>query len=211
VLNQAIPFILKELVELFGQGHVYVTDGYSTHQARQELKLEKDHDRDAYVIACSVLGTEDTDFRADDLFESLEIRQYRRQDRAIIKAQTERTYKLNSKTVAKNRKKRMDQKDDSLAEWYQKTLKEVGREQANAMRSRLTVLKSTRRYNDPNRIMPGSVFLYEGKRHILSGQLTGGKYYRAVGHEEVGHNGKPANFPAKKCRIVADNTGLVAV
>jgi hypothetical protein len=211
VLNQAIPFILKELVELLGQGHVYVTDGYTTHQVRQELEIEKHHDRDAYVIACSVLDTKDTGFKADDLFESLEIRQFRRQDRAIIKSQTERTYKLDGKTVAKNRMKRMDQKGDSLADWYRKTLKEVGREQANAMRSQLTVLKSTRRYNNPDRIIPGAVFLYQGKRHILSGQLTGGKYYRAVGQEDAGLSGKPKNFPARECRIVANNTGLIAV
>lgn len=72
------------------------------------------------------------------------------------------------------------------------------------MRSRLTAAKSQRRYNAPSRILPGTVFLYDGKRHVLSGQLTGGKYFRAVGDAKT-------NYPASKCRIVRKNEGLVFI
>ena len=72
------------------------------------------------------------------------------------------------------------------------------------MRSRLTVKKSHRRYNNPERILPGAVFLYKGERHVMSGTLTGGEYLRAVG------DGK-TNYPVKECRIVKRNQGLVFI
>ncbi|MFQ9045210.1 MAG: hypothetical protein ACLR6D_06350 [Anaerobutyricum hallii] len=51
--------------------------------------------------------------------------------------------------------------------------------------------------------MPGAEFIYENQRYILSGQLTNGKYYRAVGSTQ--------NFPAAKFRIRRHNRGLVFV
>ncbi|MDO9492651.1 RRXRR domain-containing protein [Acetobacterium sp.] len=203
VLNQAIPYILEGYVALLGEGHVFVTDGYTTHQMREAMALEKNHDQDAYVIACSILNSENEAFAVDTV-ESQEIRQFRRHDRAIIKSQNERTYKLDGVVVAKNRKKRMDQKDDSLQDWYLKTMRQWGRNEADTLRSRLKVEKSRRRYNNPDRVMPGAVFLYEKKRYVLQGQLTGGAYYRAVGQGN-------RNFPAKQCHIVAGNNGLVAI
>lgn len=41
----------------------------------------------------------------------------------------------------------MDQKTDSLEDWYADMAKKHGKTQADAMRSRLTVIKSTRYYN----------------------------------------------------------------
>ena len=72
------------------------------------------------------------------------------------------------------------------------------------MRSRLTVQKSRRYYNDPERILPGAKFLYEGKIYILTGRLSGGASYRALGCGNT-------DFPAKRCMIVTRNTGLVYV
>lgn len=50
--------------------------------------------------------------------------------------------------------------------------------------------------------MPGAVFIYRGEEHILSGNLTGGAYLRAVGDPKT-------NYPARECRIVRQNAGLV--
>ena len=155
---------------------------------------------DAYCIACSHLKPEETLVET----EPFEILQFRKHNRAIIHHQTERTYKLDGVTVAKNRKKRMEQKTDSLEDWYVDMAKEHGKTQADAMRSRLAVIKSTRYYNTPGRMMPGTVFLYEGKRYVMTGQITNGKYYRAYDQEK-------RNFPAVKVRILTKNTGLVFV
>ena len=45
---------------------------------------------------------------------------------------------------------------------------------------------------------------YEGGRYVLTGQLTGGAYYRAYGQEKK-------NFLAKKVSIQCQNEGLVYV
>ena len=199
VLNQIIPKLVETLADLF-PGHFHVTNGWNTKEFREKHHLEKDHDVDAYCIACSHLKPEETLVET----EPFEILQFRKHNRAIIHHQTECTYKLDGVTVAKNRKKRMEQKTDSLEDWYVDMAKEHGKTQADAMRSRLTVIKSTRYYNTPGRMMPGTVFLYEGKRYVMTGQITNGKYYRAYDQEK-------RNFPAVKVRILTKNTGLVFV
>ena len=82
-------------------------------------------------------------------------------------------------------------------------VKAHGKREADLMRSRLVAEKSKRRYNDTKRILPGAIFYYEGKRYVLSGQLTKGAYYRAEGQGNK-------NFPSKDC-IIYRNSGLVAV
>jgi len=52
--------------------------------------------------------------------------------------------------------------------------------------------------------MPGTIFYYNGKRLVLTGQLTGGKYYRAYGDSKT-------NYPAAKCQVYKQNEGLVFV
>lgn len=70
--------------------------------------------------------------------------------------------------------------------------------------SKLTVKKSRRYYNDPDRILPGAIFIYEGKQYVLAGRSSGGKEYRAFGYGT-------RNFSAGKSTIVWRNTGLVYV
>lgn len=122
----------------------------------------------------------------------------------VINNQRERTYKLNGEIVAKNRKPRFEQKGPALSDWYEEQVERCGRQEADRMRSQLTVEKSTRRYNDPNRLTPGALFEYMGEYHVLSGQLSNGQYFRAYGDKKTNH-------PAKKCRIIRHNEGLVFV
>ncbi|MBQ6855919.1 MAG: hypothetical protein IJO13_02315, partial [Lachnospiraceae bacterium] len=120
------------------------------------------------------------------------------------KAQTERTYKLDGQIVARNRRKRMDQKEDSLHEWFLKTKEQHGLETAKKLQSELAVQKSIRRYNRTDRLMPGAVFTRNRKRHVMSGQLSGGTYFRAVGDTKTNH-------PEKFCEIQKQNSGLVFI
>lgn len=200
VLNQIIPQLLQELEDLF-PGRVAVTDGYTTKKFREQHGIGKTHASDAYCIGCATLKNQAV-YDAPNMCYT--IKQYRRHDRAVIKAQLPRVYKLDGKKIAVNRHKGFEQKEDSLEDWYDFMVQQYGKEQADTIRSRLTVTKSTRRYNSPNRVMPGAVFLYKGHRHVLKGQLTGGQYYRA---EDAGNT----NFPAKDCNIVYRNTGLVFI
>ena len=156
VLNTAIPFISKKLSEMFGN-NFHQTTGYETSLLRKELNLPKtedSHDIDALCIAIN--GTK-ANIDVNNLPHSYLIKQFRRHDRAIIKAQKERTYYLDGKAVAKNRHKRFEQEGDSLEEFALKNPAKV---------AELTVKKSKRSYNNPDRIMPGARFLYKGKEYV---------------------------------------------
>ena len=189
ILNQAVPYVLKEIESKFGKDNVSICRGTDTAKARETYGIEKDHPADAVCIA--------TMFHTDsvkDNIETYEVVQFRRHNRAIINNQKERTYYLDGKLVAKNRNPRFEQKGPALSDLN------LSREEI----SHLTVKKSRRYYNEPDRIMPGAEILYEDKRYILTGQLTGGKYFRV-------YNGGKKNIPANKCRIIKNNTGLVYV
>ena len=181
VLNQAVPYIYKGLVERFGEENVFICSGYDTKMIRESASYEKDHNIDALCISYSATGV--TPKKTDICYS---VKQFRRHDRAKIKSQTERTYKLNGKTVAKNRKPRFEQKGLALSQWKQDV-------------SKLTVKKSTRRYNDTKRLMPGALVRHKNKIFVKVGQITGGQYFR--------HNGK--NIPSKDCEILQHNVGLV--
>lgn len=207
VLNQAVPFICKELEAEFGKEHVYYCTGRETAVLRRSFGYHKTkenqlHEVDAWCIGA--LSLDRIPEKAPDFTKVHTIMQFRRQDRALIQAQTYRTYKLDGKTVAQNRKKRMDQKNDSLENWYLKQVQLHGQKEADRMRSCLKVKISQRRYNNPDRIFPGALFLYKGERHVISGTLTGGEYLRAVGDSKT-------NYPVKECRIVKRNRGLVFI
>ena len=198
VLNQIIPQMVQELGKQYPR-HMHVTTGRDTKAFREQYNMPKDHDIDAYCIAASCMNVPPK-MQA----KPFEILQFRKHDRANIHCQRERTYQLDGKTVAKNRKKRMDQKDNSLAEWFADMVQVHGTQEAERMRSRLSVKKSTRHYNTKGRVMPGAVFQYRGKRYVMTGQHTRGLYYRAYGRGDQ-------NFSSRKARIIQQNGGLVHV
>ena len=198
VLNQIIPQLVQELGKQY-PGHTHVTTGRDTKAFREQYSLPKDHDIDAYCIAASCMSV-----RPKMQTEAFEILQFRKHDRANIHCQKERTYQLDGKTIAKNRKKRMDQKANSLAEWFADMVKVHGAQEAEHMRSRLSVKKSARHCNTKRRVMPGTVFQYCGKRYVMTGQISGGRHYRAYGCGEQ-------NFLSRKVRIIQQNEGLVYV
>lgn len=234
ILNQAVPYIYQGLVERFGEPNVHVCKGFETAAYRQTCGLIRhdfkhsqpmDHVIDAVCIAGLGAGMPSVSYPENHFG----VRQFRRHDRARINNQRERVYQqkqiVRNKegkhiekwvTVAKNRKKRTEQKDPSLEEF----IRSLPKEQRRTARSRIVnkknltekqmkelpigsirVVPSCRRYNDTKRLLPGTVFMYEGKRYVLSGQITNGKYLRAFGEGDK-------NFPADKCRIVGRG-GLV--
>ena len=207
VINQAIPYICERLIQEFGKGHVFPVPPEYTARIRTSLGFEKDrknqmHEVDAYCIALAAMGA-----RPDGVPEfgnTLTIKQFRRHDRSIIRAQFERTYKLDGKTVAKNRRKRTEQKDDSLAEWFEKQVKLHGLEEAERMRSNLKAVKSRRSYNNPDRMMPGAVFIHHGTRYVMDAQHCNGTRIYAYGNRKN-------DYAIKNCFIAARNTGLVFI
>ena len=206
-LNQAIPFICKGLLEVYGKEHTCFCTGKETSLIRSGLGFEKTkdcqmHEVDAYCIGLSALGAVHPNVPK---FEHTYImKQFRRQDRSKIHRQTERVYYYEGQKVAMNRKPRFEQSGAALSDWYETQARLYGRPEADKMLGKLTVKKSQRSYNSTDRMLPGTVFSYNGKRLVMSGQLTGGRYLRAYGDDKT-------NYPVPKCRILCKNTGLVFI
>ena len=205
-LNQAIPFICKEFIEMYEKEHIYFCTGKETSLIRTELGFEKTkdcqmHEVDAYCIGLSVLGSVPETPR---FMSTYTIKQFRRQNRSNIHRQTERTYYYEGEKIATNRKPRFEQPGEALSDWYEKQIQFYGRSEADQMTGKLVVKRSQRSYNFRDRIIPGTVFSYNGKCLVMSGQLTGGAYLRAYGDTKT-------NYPATKCRILSRNEGLVFI
>lgn len=193
VLNQAAPYIAKALIQEFGS--VGTCFGWQTKDFRERYLPGKDHDIDAMAIAMTGAGIMPKASPGGFLPEKYEVMQFRRHDRALIRSQRERTYYLDGKAICKNRHKRFEQKEPSLEEYARQHQEEV---------PHLTVKASARRYNNPGRMMPGTVFLHGGSRYVMTGQLSKGRYFRAYGQGEK-------NFPVSECTIVKQNGGIVYV
>lgn len=183
---------------MFGEDRLFICAGYNTKNYRELYHINKEHHLDA---ACIAGLTHNIQIHTKNL-TTFEIQQYRNHNRSIIHHQTERTYKIKGKTIAKNRNKRFEQKGDSFRDWALKTKKGKSRTEFRKLCAQIIVQKSTRYKNDMRRPKPGTVFqytkpqnkktkLYAGK-HILKGQFSNGKYFKAQNIE--------GNFPAANCK-----------
>jgi hypothetical protein len=196
IVNIAMPFILNGLVKMFGN-NVHICEGRDTAELRRTNDIPKEHFADAVCIA----GIGSDIAPQYDGSQPFEIRQFRCHSRSNIKAQVERTYKSGKTTIAKNRKPRFEQKGDALSNWQSKIAEEYCELTARQSVSRLSVKKSYRRYNALDRIKPPTVFLFNGKKYLLSGQLTNGTYYRAFGEGN-------RNFPSRNCEVISSGRSL---
>lgn len=212
VLNQIIPSLITKLAEKHPDITVHLTTGQETKAFRELNGLNKEHDIDAYCIACSALDI--TEDRVNTNVRTQEIMQFRRQDRQCCHQEmTDRKYYLDGKLVATNRHKRMEQKTDSLEE-YRKThtAQEI---------SRLKVKPHPPIYKDRKRVMPGTVMLYTEKlSKAQSGEGVKPRKKRFVMQRSDGkHGGKPdyyvstagERFPAGRCKVATKNKGIVFV
>lgn len=190
VLNQIIPFLCNELASRF-KGHFYVTEGWCTKAFRDDHHIGKDHYLDAYCIACSILGNPVVT-PPDSVYQIL---QFRRHDRRACKQEMlDRKYLLDGKVVAVNRHRAIEQTSISLEEYI-----------ANGGQTdHLTVKPHLPVYQRRNRIMPGAVFLVDGKRKVMTAS-------RGL------HNGKPDYYcfsdgskaTPRHCKLVKKNEGIV--
>ena len=201
VLNQAIPSIYRELVNLFGEGHVRMCSGYETKLARERLGLGKDHDVDGLAIIAACMGW--GELRGAGSCHCCSVRRFRRHDRARVQTQRERTYRLDGRIVAKNRKPRFEQPKSCSA------LSEAGLSRGEV--SQLRVTPSKRSYNDLGRVMPGAVFEVEGHGVcVMTGQQNNGTRYFFNG-QVIFPDGKTRSIAAGRCRQLAHNRGVTYI
>ena len=193
IVNIAMPYIYDGLKEIFGK-NLYVCKGRNTAELRDKYGISKEHCSDAVCVA-SFGGN--IPLITDNDSNAFTIIQFRNHDRAIIKAQYERKYKLDGVVIAKNRKPRFgqDRKTPALSEWYKNLCESIGTSEARAVLSKLKVAKSYRSYNNTKRVLDGATFLYKGRRYILASYKMRGKYLKAYGYEN-------RLFPSKDCVLV---------
>ena len=89
----------------------------------EKTKDNQMHEVDAYCIGLAAIGA---DTAGPPRFENVDrIRQFRRQDRSIINYQRERSYYLDGKKIATNRRPRFEQKGEALSDWYSKQVENL--------------------------------------------------------------------------------------
>lgn len=191
-----MPRIVKELAIKFPDIPIYLTNGYETKTFRIVYGLPKEHDIDAYCIACSVLDITEND--VDIHVKPEYLKQFRRQDRQCVHAENvDRKYYDNNKVVAVNRHKRTEQKKDSLEE-YRKTHTEQDI-------SRLKVKPHPPTYKNRNRIMPGALMccvIRNKEQEIIS------KRFFILHHSQGNHNGKPDYYIQQEKDFLPANANL---
>ena len=192
VLNQIIPFLCNELSSHF-KDHFYMTEGWCTKAFRDDHHVEKDHHLDAYCIACSIL--ENPVVKPPENGSMYQMLQFRRHDRRVCKQEMlDRKYLLDDKVVATNRHRALEQVSISLEEYRDK----------DGQTDKLVVKPHPPTYQRRDRIMPGAVFIVDGKRKVM-------KASRGL------RNGKPFYYlftdgtkaTPKHCELLKYNAGII--
>lgn len=193
ILNQCIPHIIQQISELFPK-HTFVVNGYDTDLFRKTHNMDKQHHFDAYCIA-SIALKQQRFFNPVLYLHS--ISQFRRHDRQICHQQMfKRLYYIDGELVAVNRKKGLEQKENSLQEY------KINHNQKDL--SILVVKHNKTRYKNPNRPMPGSMFKHNNKIFVL--KSCRGKHNNQTDYY-VDTNGNIHR--ANQCVIIKCNSGLV--
>jgi hypothetical protein len=167
---------------------------------KKKLGLEKGHANDALAAAsafCSCVEIDETHGI------ELTLAKFRRHNRARIHAVRDRLYKVDGKIIAKNRRKRTDQREPSFADISPLPPEE---------QSKLKVYPGTKILNPLRKEMPtisGDVWVHvpTGKRFIATG-VTSRKYLYSPQLKEI--VGKTHVSP-KECRRILHNEGIVVM
>ncbi|MDI6813302.1 MAG: RRXRR domain-containing protein [Desulfitobacteriaceae bacterium] len=165
---------------------------------RKDLGLEKDHANDALAAAaafCSCAGFDGS------LERRLTLVKFRRHGRARVHAQRDRLYKVNGVIIARNRRKRTDQKEPSFAD-----ISPLSPDQQKVLK----VYPGIRVLNPFRRDMPsvgGDVWVHipTGRRFVVT-SVTSGEYLYSPALEEI--VGRSYVHP-DQCRRVNRNEGIV--
>lgn len=165
---------------------------------RKELGLGKEHADDALAAAAAFCGYTGLD---RSLERHLTLVKFRRHSRARIHAWRDRLYKVDGVIIARNRRKRTDQKEASFADVYP-----LSREQQRKLR----VYPGVRLLNPFRGDAPcvgGDVWVHKatGRRFVATGVVSKVYLYSPMLEEIVG---RPYVHPGE-CRCVIRNEGIV--
>ena len=162
--------------------YVEETFGYETKAKRYEYGIEKSHNNDAFVIS---FGNNKP--KKPSRAVEIEYEQFANNQRVFIYATTKRRYTTmidGKKINVYNRKKAMNQKEDSLEEFREKySPKQV---------SQLKVLKGTQKFQDRSNydFEKGDLVKIKGKMRVVSGNSNNGRYVRLKSEGTINFNPK---------------------
>ena len=205
ILNTIMPFLFSELQNRYGEENVFKVYGFETKELRDKLKLPKTHYYDSYTISLLLANLNNISIRNN--LKPYQIKQFRQHNRQKLYATRERTYKLNGKTVAKNRNKRTEQKDKSLKEFRESLAKTYSKKEVRQIMSSLTVIPSERYYRSETKFQQGNAVKYKGKRYIVKANVNKGNYLYLYNYPLK--NGKQQNIPARDVELISNKKGLV--
>jgi len=204
ILNTIMPHLYSKIQDRYGKENVSKEFGYETKIRRETFELPKEHYYDSYAMALANCDR----VKSVKEIKPYELKQYRRHNRQVCYAVTERSYKVGKETVAQNRHKRENQlKMPSLQEYREELVVKVGKAEADRQVSLLSVLRSTKRIKtNPKEITIslGCVIIYQGRREVVSGMLNRGATLRLVGSGTK-------NVSLKDCKLLSHNTGIVCL
>jgi hypothetical protein len=173
------------------------TYGYIIDVLRRQQSLEKTHSNDASIIAlCDSNGYQEEflDYDFEDFENELEFVQKRRHVRNHTTRIEDRKYYSNGYLVAKNRRRREGQKDDSLEDFRKDFLSEVIAKPG---------VKRPRILNSKVLFKPGDKILYDGDICTCYGWAS---TQNKVGLIEIDDY-----VPKRMCEVLAKNSGLVCL
>lgn len=162
--------------------YVEETFGYETKAKRYEYGIDKSHNNDAFVISFGNNKPKNPSRAVD-----IEYEQFANNQRVFIYATTKRRYTTiidGKKINVYNRKKAMNQKEDSLEEFREKySSKQV---------SQLKVLKGTVKFQDRSNYAfeKGDLVKINGKTRVVSGNSNNGRYIRLKDEGTINYNPK---------------------
>jgi len=169
-------------------------------QMRKRLELEKSHANDALAAAAVFCNCPEID--KTHMIE-LTLAKFRRHNRARTHTVRDRLYKVNGEIVAKNRRKRTDQKEPSFAD-ISPLPPEIQR--------KLKVYPGTKILNPLRKEMPtiaGDVWIHipTGKRFVATGVVSQKYLYSPQLKKIVGKT----YVKPEECRQVLHNEGMVVM
>jgi 5-methylcytosine-specific restriction endonuclease McrA len=178
------------LNQVSGLRHVTASD---MALARKTLEIEKGHANDAVAAGVAYSRCQEV----VDTGSYLSLKKTRRHNRARVHAVRDRLYKIDGRVVAKNRRKRTDQKETSFAEL---SLDD---------RKRVTVYPGVKILNPLRENMPaisGDIWVHKqtGKRFVANGVVARNYIYSP---DLKGITGKPYISP-DQCRRVLRSEGV---
>jgi hypothetical protein len=202
ILNSIMPYLYKEIQKIMGAKNVQICYGYETKIMRKSLGLGKTHYNDSYAMA--LMAAKQTS-KIQDITPYM-FKQYRRHNRQFCDAERDRLYKKGREIAARNRKKKMEQKNPSLEDYREELITSIGKKEAARVISGLTVYKAIKRIRTSIKEIPmpqGSIVMYKGKRMVVMGVLNKGNLLVLENHEGY--------VPVKECKLLARNSGIVCL